>query len=332
MVLTRQITPKEESRNPLKPLSLVSMRKFERRLGLPRATLQEIAEQCDSYYMPRADEKPLQPFAHVKKNPKIRLLDCPQGPLKEVQRRIYRTLLRDLELPEYLCGGVKGHSVLDNVALHAGESLIVTIDIKSWFPSITSNDVHFVWYTVLKCSREIADLLTSLTTFNGHLPQGSPASMALSNLVLYSIDLPIRRAAASLGVNYSCWVDDLVFSGENARRMIPVVKSTLKVAGFKISQPKLKVMGTTKQKVINGIIPGRKPSIPKQTRERIRSALHHLRVKNICEQVPMGKLLVQDVERYIATQKGKLAYFRNVNPQQTRLLEEELLLLQQKTN
>ena len=303
------------------------MRRFERRLGIPRATLQEIARRRDSYYTPRTDEKPSQPFAKVKPKPKIRRLDCPQDPLKEVQQRIYRTLLRDLEFPEYLCGGVKGHSVLDNVAHHKGESLLVTIDIKSWFPSITSAAVHFVWYTVLKCSREIADLLTELTTFNGHLPQGSPASMALSNLVLYSIDLPIRRAAASLGVNYSCWVDDLAFSGVNARLMIPVVKSTLKVAGFRISQSKLKVMGGGKQRVVNGVIPGKRPGIPKQTRDRIRAALHHLRVNDICEDVPVADICEEDVESYISTQKGRVTYFKSVNPQQTRRLEEELTSL-----
>jgi len=291
------------------------MRYLERHLGIPREKLRQIATESDSYYAPRADEKPPRPFAKKNLKRKVRDLDCPRDPLLEVQRRIYRNLLRDLELPDYICGGVKGHSVLDNVAHHQNASLIVTVDIKSWFPSITATNVYFVWYTVLKCSHEVATLLTSLTTFNGHLPQGAPTSTTLSNLVLYSIDLPIRRAAAALGVSYSTWVDDLALSGLNARQLIPIVASTLKGGRFKISRSKLKVMGSGKQRVINGIIAGEQPSIPKQTRDRIRAALHRLRIGDIYE---------EDKESYVATQKGRIVYSKSINAKQIGSLEVEL--------
>jgi RNA-directed DNA polymerase len=297
------------------------MRYLERRLGIPREKLRQIAIESDSHYAPRTDEKPPRPFAKKKLKRRVRDLDCPRDPLLEVQRRIYHHLLRDLELPDYICGGVKGHSVLDNVAHHQNASVIVTVDIKSWFPSITADNVYFVWYTVLKCSDEVATLLTSLTTFNGHLPQGAPTSTSLSNLVLNSTDLPIRRAAAALGVSYSSWVDDLALSGLNARQLIPIVASTLKGARFKISRSKLKVMGSGKQRVINGIIAGKQPSIPKQTRDRIRAALHRLRTGDIYE---------EDTESYIATQKGRIVYFKSVNAHQTKSLEVELARLLEK--
>jgi hypothetical protein len=100
-------------------------------------------------------------------------------------------------------------------------------------------------------------------------------------MVLYSIDAPIRRAAAAHGVVYSSWVDDLPFSGQQARQLIPVAITTLKRAGFKISRSKLKVRGSRKQRVVNGVIVGEKPSISKQNRDRIRAALHRLRVGDI---------------------------------------------------
>lgn len=296
------------------------MRYLERLLGIPRETLRQIGAERDSHYAPRTDEKPPRPFARKKLKRKTRDLDCPRDPLLEVQRRIYRNLLRDLELPDYICGGVKGHSILDNVAHHHNAPVIVSVDIKSWFPSITAANVYFVWYTVLKCSHEVATLLTSLTTFNGHLPQGAPTSTTLSNLVLYSIDLPIRHAAARLGVSYSSWVDDLTLSGLYARQLIPVVASTLKEARFKVSRAKLKVMGCGKQRVVNGVVAGVKPSIPKQTRDRIRAGLYRLRMGDICS---------EDKESYIATQKGRIVYFKSVNPQQTQSLEVELARLLQ---
>jgi hypothetical protein len=74
-------------------------------------------------------------------------------------------------------------------------------------------------------------------------------------------------------------------------------------------------MGCGKQRVVNGVIAGVKPSIPKQTRDRIRAALHRLQVRDIRS---------EDEESYIATQKGRIVYFKSVNPQQITSLEVEL--------
>jgi len=292
------------------------MEDLSRRLGMPREKLRGIAKESNSYYDPFSQPKPQRPFARNKVELKIREIDRPCEPLLEVQKRIYRTLLRDIEMPEYLCGGVKGRSVLDNVAHHRSASLIVTLDIKSWFPSITPHHVYFVWRAVLKCSHKVAKLLTTLTTFNGHLPQGAPTSTALSNLVLYSIDAPIRKAAAAYDVNYSSWVDDLPLSGPQARKLIPIVVATLKRAGFRISRSKLKVMGSNKQRVVNGVIAGQQPSISKQNRDRIRAALHRLRV---------GEIRDEDRDRYIATQKGRIVYLASINSRQARIFETEMI-------
>jgi len=170
----------------------------------------------------------------------------------------------------------------------------------------------------LGCSHKVAKLLTTLTTLNGHLPQGAPTSTALANLVLISIDAPIRTAAAALNVNYSSWVDDLPFSGSRARQVIPIVASTLKRRGFRISRSKLQVMNAGQRRTITGVIAGNKPSISKQHRDRIRAALHRLRVGDIRE---------EDRRVYIATQKGRIAYLSRVNPGQARRLESELMRL-----
>ena len=318
MAQTRQTSAAQKKQNALEPLNLRSMRDLERRLAIPREKLRVIADESDSHYYPYSQPKPERPFARKKSKPKNREIDRPRDPLLEVQKRIYRTLLRNIEMPEYICGGVKGRSVLDNVAHHQSASQLVTLDIKSWFPSITARHVYFVWRRVLKCSHEVAKLLTALTTFNGHLPQGAPTSTMLSNMVLYSIDGPIRKAASALGVNYSSWVVDLPLSGSQARQLIPIVIATLKRRGFKISRSKLKVMGSGKQRIVNGVIAGEKPSIPKENRDRIRAALHRFRI---------GDIRDEDRDRYIATQKGRIMYLASVNPAQARIFQAELARL-----
>lgn len=293
----------------------MSERDLAQRLCIPREKLRSIASDPDAHYNPFSQIKPQRPFAKEESKVKIREIDQPVDPLLEVQKRIYRILLRDLDLPEHINGGVKGRSVLDNVKHHQNETTIVTLDIKSCFPSITAHQVYFVWRVVLKCSHKVSRLLTRLTIFNGHLPQGAPTSTTLANLVINSIDGPIRDAAAERGVNYSSWIDDIPLSGPEARNLIPLAVSTFRRGGFRISRSKLKVMGGRKRREVNGIIAGATPSISRKTRDRIRAALHRLKI---------GDIRDEDRASYIATQRGRIAYLANVNPDQARKFEIQL--------
>jgi hypothetical protein len=62
-----------------------------------------------------------------------------------VQSLITERLLKPLELPYHICGGIAGKSVLDNVALHQGSKVLLKIDIARFFPSISNKHVYTVW-------------------------------------------------------------------------------------------------------------------------------------------------------------------------------------------
>jgi RNA-directed DNA polymerase len=308
----------QKNASAIEPLNFLSEGDLAQRLGISREKLRNIARDADSHYNPFSQIKPPRPFARKESKIKVREIDQPLDPLREVQKRIYRILLRDLDLPAHIKGGVKGRSVLDNVKHHQNETTLVTLDIKSCFPSITSHQVYFVWRVVLKCSHKVARLLTRLTTFKGHLPQGAPTSTTLANLVLNSIDAPVRKAAAELGVNYSSWIDDIPLSGSEARNLIPLAVSTFKRKGFRVARSKLKVMGGRKRREVNGVIAGATPSISRKKRDRIRAALHRLK---------LGDIRDEERDGYIATQKGRIAYLATINPNQARKFEMELAQL-----
>jgi hypothetical protein len=314
MVTSRQSVrlPKEVSAPG--QLKIRSLGDLEHKLGKSRETRRDTALHRSSFYNPFTLIKPARPFAHDVKQSKPRIIDRPIGDLLEIQQRIYYRILRPLAVPEYICGGVQGRSVMMNVRYHEGTTLIVTMDIRAWFPSITERHVYNVWRRILGCSHKVAKLMTALTTYEGHLPQGAPTSTAIANLVLYSIDRPIRLAAASLGVNYSSWVDDLPFSGAHARTLIRIVIATFKRAGFKISRSKLKVMGPGKQRIINGVVLGQVPSISRKQRWRIRAALHRLRTGDIAE---------WELEKYIKSLHGRIAHLESVNEHQARSFRAE---------
>ena len=124
-----------------------------------------------------------------------------------------------------------------------------------------------------------------------------------------------------MAITYSTWVDDLAFSGQNARMIIPVVITSLREAGLRVSRRKIKVMGACSQKILNGIIVGKYPLVLRENISRIRAGVH--------------KLAIDAVEphlhrRYLISLVGRIRQAEMVNPQQVHKLRSKLVeVLQQ---
>jgi RNA-directed DNA polymerase len=295
-------------------LDIESLRKLEFSLGTVRSKLRAVALVADTLYSPFPKPDKLRPFQKKFPKKKDRLIDNPIEPLRGIQKQIQRKLLGTLDLPFYLCGGVKGRTLLDNMMLHAGAATIVTIDIKDFFPSIDNRRVYFVWTKVLGCAPRIGAVLTRLTTRNHYLPQGSSTSTMLANLALFSVDEPIREASEKAGVHYSTWVDDLAFSGSTSRDIIPVVIQTLRGAGFSLSRKKIKIMGPGTRKVLNGVLADRFPSVLPERLSQLRSGIHKLRTN----QVPMDSQ-----RKYVIQLGSSIAQVGSINSGKARRLQED---------
>jgi hypothetical protein len=296
-------------------LHLYSLLELERLLGAPRSDIFEVASLAGRFHKPFLQRKKLKPFQRVSLSSKPRYIDNPIGELKVLQRKINRNILRRIVYPKYLCAGVSGRSLLDNARIHLGNTILVTLDIRSFFPSISNIQVHTVWRDLLDCSPRIASTLTKLTTFERHLPQGAPTSTLLANMVLFSVDEVIREECAQGGVHYSSWVDDLAFSGGNARGVISVAIKALSGAGFSVSHRKLKVMGPRERKVLTGMVLGRRPGVPPQRLSNLRSGIHKLRT---------GKIPLALQERYVRSLRGGINFVGFFDQDKAGTLHEAL--------
>jgi hypothetical protein len=297
-------------------LNLASLRQLEYRLGLKRGYLRALAATAGGHYDPFIKPEKHRPFQEIFKKSKTRIIDNPDQELRDVQKRVYRRLLRPEILPEYIRGGVKDRNLLDNAKIHGAAALLVTVDIASFFPSVTNEYVHFLWRHVLNCSRETAMLLAKLTSFERHLPQGAATSTPLANILICAIDKRIREECARIGVRYSTWVDDFAFSGDNARQVIPTVISTLRKAGLKVSRRKIKVMGATRRKLLNGITLGRNPGVPRESLSRIRSGIHKLAT---------GEVAAEEHDGYLRSLVGRIRQAETINANQARRARLQLI-------
>jgi hypothetical protein len=270
-------------------------------LRIPGERLLKLSASPNSSYNPFDHTRPLRPF-QKKPRSKPRQIDNPLDDLSWAQKRINRRLLAPICFPEHIFGAVRQRSVLDNAEHHHGASLLVTIDVKQCFPSITNKQVYSIWSDLLGCAPPVAALLTRLTTFERHLPQGAATSPLLANLCIWMIDEPIRQACKQLGVVYSTWIDDLAFSGQRARDLIQIAADTLRINGLRISRKKIHIMGPHATKMITGTRLGADGiRAPSEKLSRIRSGTFKFE---------LGLVSPDETERYI---KGLVAQLRFVH-------------------
>lgn len=300
-----------------KRLDLFGVRRFEALLCLPMAEIEALANKAGRCYSPFIPPPKRRWFPKKPITTKRRRIDNPNDKLKQVQKRILNRMLESIELPGYVKGGVKGRSLHHNVELHMRAKVLVTIDIKSFFPSITNEQIYSVWRNQLNCSTQISGILTQLTTLRRCLPQGAPTSTYLANLLIASIDDEIVGVCKSLGVVYSTWVDDLAFSGPSARRVIETAVDVLQRAGFAVSHRKLKVMGPSSRKILNGIIVGWKLNVPSEYRRSIRSGIDKIR---------KGLVRRQNFDSYVKSMNGKIDHVSRFNKKLADRLREEFTI------
>lgn len=293
---------------------ILSVNDLAFKLGYSRTFLEQVANSAGSLHDPFVKPPKLRWFPKNPARPKRRVIDNPVGALKEVQSRIQRRLLKPLVFPSYLCGGVKGKTVIDNVSMHIGTRVLVTIDIKSFFPSISHRMVYAIWNETLQCSPPVAAMLTKLTTFRRHLPQGAPTSTLLANLALYTVDEPIRKACSARGIRYSTWVDDLAFSGNRVSEIFPTAVDALKAGGFRISHRKLRIMGTGGRMILNGVLLGRFPGVVKARIDQLRSGVHKLST---------GQVPTSLMERYCQSLTGAIQQLGTICPRKTARLMDK---------
>jgi hypothetical protein len=251
-----------------------STKGLSRRLGESVGRMSFLSNTIDDQYSS---------FNLGRKGGGARPIDVPKPALMRVQKRIHERLLSPIAYPLWVQGSTVGRSPHTNASEHLHQTVVVRIDVREFFPSVNSRWVYSVWST-LHYTPDAARLLTRLTTCKGRLPQGAPTSPALANLALASIDAQVSRICRAKSVRFTRFVDDMVFSGGNARAVIGAVCEALTGAGLRVSRRKLDVMHSYERQVVTGYTVNRssEPSLSRSHRERVRAAIHQFGQASDC--------------------------------------------------
>jgi hypothetical protein len=189
---------------------------------------------------------------------KSRKIQQPTKGLDRIHTRIASLLCR-VKTPDYLHSGKKNHSNVSNAKAHADgheqNVPVMTTDIKSFFPSTTRKMIFSFFYSVLKCSSDVADTLADICTIHKFLPTGSRISMPLAFWANSRMFEELNQLAIKHAVIMTVYVDDLTFSGENVNKLFQATtKSIISRHHHKMHPTKTKLYNRSDAKLITGVV------------------------------------------------------------------------------
>lgn len=183
-----------------------------------------------------------------------REITAPSDKLKKIQRNVKDYILANYVYEDYIYGlGVS--TLKDHAMVHRGNSTVVQVDLKSFYPSISHALVYRMWVEKFGFPVAVARILTKITTMDGGLKQGFPTSSHIAAIVAEDYTLGISNYCKQNKYEFTQYVDDLNISGSeiNYRTTFKKVVSLGRPYGLAIKKNKTRVTSRLDGKTITGV-------------------------------------------------------------------------------
>jgi RNA-directed DNA polymerase len=271
-----------------------------------------------------------------------RVLEAPKARLKEIQRWILREILASVPAHEAAQGFTRGRSVATHARLHSGQAVVLRLDLKDFFASVTAARAFGIFHT-LGYDRSVAHVLTGLSTnaipevvwqtvpgatdpaliqprfwlgralATPHLPQGAPTSPALASLAAFRLDRRLTGLANSAGLRYSRYADDLTFSGgvRLRRRRSHLEALVAEIAhgeGFTINERKTTLHSAGGRQSVCGVVVNVRPNVLRSEYDELKAILHNAAALGPASQNRAG---IADFEAHL---RGRISWVASLNP------------------
>jgi hypothetical protein len=247
-------------------------------LGLTDNALTALIAKADDYHE----------FDIEKKGGGKRHVENPVAPLKAVQAKIAK-FLAAIEPPDFLFCPVKGRCYVTNAASHRNNRVVRCLDIKKFFPSTPSRRVFWFFETIMKCRTDVASILTSLSTFQGRLPTGSPLSPIMAYFAYYDLWAKLDSFCRERDYVMTVYIDDVTISGTKVPSSdIWLIKKM--IYGYGLRYHKEKSFIDRPAEITGVIVKGGRLSVPHRQHLKRRVARQNILAGNGEEQVLKGRL------------------------------------------
>jgi len=190
---------------------------------------------------------------------------APGGSLRYLQRRILDNLLNPRPLSDTCHGFRSKRSTSSNAAPHVGQAMVINLDLRDFFPTITAARVAGLFAQLdLPGGTMGRAFLVDAVTFRGRLPQGAPTSPGIANLICRRLDSQLSGLARHAGAEYTRYADDLTFSGPVAiASCLPTVRRIVAEEGFALADEKTRLMRRGVRQDVTGLTVNDQVSVPR---------------------------------------------------------------------
>jgi hypothetical protein len=212
-------------------------------------------------------------------------------------------------------GCVAGRSILTNAASHLARPVVLRVDVRRFFDSITTTRVQAALVRA-GMDESGATLVAACTTLSGILPTGFSTSPFIANLCFDPMDRILMALARSAEMTYTRYVDDLVFSGSDIDdAFFNSVRDRLAEHGWTVNEKKTRFMRRGRPQYVTGLSVDdpNGPHVPRRTKRFLRLEVNYI-AKNGFEASSIGR------NRLF----GMINFVKHVNPDLGARLHAEL--------
>jgi retron-type reverse transcriptase len=273
-----------------------------------------------------------------KKTGGIRNISAPKRALAQAQEKVLVLLLEKIAPEPQAHGFVTGRSILTNAAPHAGRKVVMNLDLRDFFPTITFRRVkglfHKLGYsehaaTVLgllcteptRAKAELAGRVYHVALGERFLPQGACTSPAITNLLCRRLDKRLSGLAKNADFSFTRYADDLTFSGDDTKevgRLLRAVRKVIVSEGFEEHAKKTRVMRQGRRQEVTGLVVNVRPTVPREEIRRLRAILHN------AERSGLDAQNRENVPDFAAHLRGRVAFVEMVDKERGEKLRAAL--------
>lgn len=266
-----------------------------------------------------------------------RTIHVPIDQLKIVQRRLAAHLalcLQEIESSRGVAGECvlshgfkKGLSIVSNAKRHRNRRYVFNLDLSDYFPSINFGRVrgYFHQNRDFQLPIKVATILAQIACRKGSLPQGSPCSPIISNLIGNILDVHLAHLGARNGCTYTRYADDLSFStnlkdfpgaiavqAETPSGWLPGPELTSRIrrAGFAINPAKTRMSTRNSRQMVTGLVVNQVVNVPSEYYKNTRAMCDKLFRTGSYDYTPGAR--TPGPGRILEPLHGRLSYIFNV--------------------
>lgn len=280
-------------------------------------------------------------YGIAKKTGGVRYISAPKPALKKAQAWVLENILSVLKPEPHAHGFVPERSIVSNAREHVNRAVVINLDMKDFFPSITFRRVKGL-FEAIGYSEHLATVLALLcteppriaATLEGKvyhvalgqrvLPQGACTSPAITNILCRNLDRRLAGLARKHHFNYTRYADDLTFSGDNSAavgRLLRSVRAVVQAEGFTEHPRKTRIMRRANRQEVTGVVVNTRPTISRHEVRTLRAILHNAARHGLASQNRAQH------PHFIDSLRGRIAYLCMVDPQRGLPLREILMQL-----